>query len=77
MTNNNEAVPKLEPEQIEILHHAEQVKFYCGGSKEMDVLVENGYMREAGKKSFVPDMYYQLTGKGKQALAIIYNHRKL
>lgn len=55
-------------EHIEILRHTQKNQLFCGGSKEMDQLIDRGYMVEAGRKSFVPDMYYQLTAKGKAIL---------
>ena len=59
-------------EHVEILKHTIKCpgELYCGGSPEMDLLVERGYMESAGRKSFVPDEYYRLTGKGKQLLSI-------
>ena len=58
-------------EHIEILKHTQKNGLFCGGSKEMDLLVERKYMAEAGRKSFVPDMYYKLTNRGTQMLAAL------
>ena len=55
-------------EHVEILRHTQKNGLFCGGSKEMDLLVERGYMAEARRKSFVPDMYYSITLKGKAIL---------
>lgn len=63
---------QLNNEQIEILHHTVHRAaggFYCGGSKEMDELVQLGLMEYAGRKSFVPDPYYKITTAGRNALA--------
>lgn len=42
--------------------------FYCGDSKDMQKLVELGFMESAGKKTFVPDEYFKITNEGKQYL---------
>ncbi len=66
------SAPSLTREQIAILDHAEHRApggFYCGGGKDMDALVAAGLMAFAGRKSFVPDPYYRITGKGRAALA--------
>ena len=55
-------------EQKEILKHASKHPFYCGGGSGMDSLCDQGLMAYAGKKSFVPDPYYQITDAGKKAL---------
>ena len=34
----------------------------------MDFLVMRGLMESAGRKSFVPDAYYRLTGSGREAI---------
>jgi hypothetical protein len=57
---------------IDILKHTRDRAaggFYCGDSPEMQELVAGGYMAYAGRKSFVPDPYFRLTGKGMAALA--------
>jgi len=59
----------LSSEQLEILRHTQKHDYFCGGNKEIDYLVEHGYMTEAGRKPFVPDMYYSLTSKGKTVLS--------
>lgn len=68
---------ELEPElvltsnQRDILYHTEHRAaggLYCGRDNDMDVLVEAGLMEYAGIKSFVPDPYYRITGKGREAL---------
>lgn len=59
----------LNNEQKEIIQHAIKNGLFCGGSKDMDALVEAGLMELAGRKSFVPDPYYRVTTAGRQALA--------
>lgn len=61
----------LTREQRDILHHTVHRAaggFYCGGGKDMDVLVSRGLMRSAGRKSFVPDEYFAITVAGRVAL---------
>lgn len=61
----------LTPEHIEILKHTRDRAaggFYCGGGKQMKELVDAGLMVSAGFKSFVPDEYFKLTQKGREAL---------
>ena len=45
--------------------------FYCGDSGDMQELVHLGLMVSVGRKSFVPDEYFTLTGAGRQALKTI------
>ena len=52
-------------EQMEILNHTIRNGYFCGGSKDMDVLCQKGLMEYAGRKSFVQDAYYKITAKGK------------
>lgn len=62
---------ELNHEQIEILDHTMHRAaggLYCGGGKDMDALVAAGLMEYAGRKSFVPDPYYRVTGAGLEAL---------
>lgn len=47
--------------------------FYCGDSEAMQELVSLGLMVSAGKKDFVPDEYFTLTGAGRQALKVEVN----
>jgi hypothetical protein len=57
----------LNKNQIEILLHTKLRAtdgLFCGGSKDMDDLVEQGLMEFKGKKAFVPDKYYALTIQG-------------
>ncbi len=58
----------LNNEQKEIIEHTMRNGLFCGGSKDMDKLVADGLMEYAGEKSFVPDPYYRVTTKGKQAI---------
>jgi hypothetical protein len=71
------AAPKnLTLEQIGILHHTVHRAaggLYCGGGKNMDVLVAAGLMVSAGKKSFVPDEYFRITTAGH---AVLREYRK-
>jgi hypothetical protein len=56
-------------EQKAILKHANNNNgLYCGGSQTMDSLCKLDLMEYAGKKTFVPDPYYKITGKGKNIL---------
>lgn len=58
----------LNKEHIAIMKHTKINGLYCGDSKEMVELCEEGYMKCVGRKSFVPDQYYALTRKGKDLL---------
>ncbi len=42
--------------------------YYCGDSSAMRELVAAGLMVFAGRKSFVAEPYFQLTGLGRKAL---------
>jgi len=62
---------KLNREQLDILDHTEHRAAYglfCGDSPDMQELVKDGLMVSAGRKSFVPDEYFRITGKGRGAL---------
>lgn len=59
---------ELNNEQKAIIEHTIENGVFCGGSKDMDGLVDAGLMEFAGKKSFVPDPYYRVTPKGKKAV---------
>jgi hypothetical protein len=55
-------------EELDILKHTIRTgQPYCGGSPEMDRLVERRFMKYCGKKSFVPDPYFRITDKGRVA----------
>ena len=59
---------ELNSEQVAILDHTAHRAaggFYCGDSPDMQKLVEAGLMVSAGKKSFVPDEYFRMTGLGR------------
>jgi hypothetical protein len=61
----------LSTEQRDILYHTEHRAaggLYCGGGKDMNALVAAGLMESAGRKSFVPDEYFRITGAGRRAL---------
>lgn len=61
----------LTPNQFEILDHTEHRAAnnqFCGDSEDMQELVAQGLMVSVGKKSFVPDEYFQITGKGRAIL---------
>ena len=67
---------KLNREQYEIMEHTEKRTangLFCGDSADMQALVKEGLMECAGRKSFVPDPYFRLTAKGREALRIA-NH---
>jgi len=62
---------ELTKNQREILNHTAYNAaggFYCGDSKDMQELVRLGLMVSAGKKSFCPDEYFELTHAGHEAL---------
>jgi len=62
---------KLNREQFDILDHTEHRAangLFCGDTPDMQILVQNGLMVSAGRKSFVPDAYFRITGKGREAL---------
>ena len=61
----------LTSEQRDILEHTlhrSPQGLFCGDSQDMRSLVAAGLMEKAGKKSFVPDAYFRITPKGKEAL---------
>ena len=41
---------------------------YCGGSPEMDELVQSGLMKSSGKVAWCPDEYFRITELGRMAL---------
>ncbi len=62
---------KLDNEHIAILNHTAYESadgLYCGGGPEMQDLVGAGLMTSAGRKGFVPDEYFRITGLGRVAL---------
>ena len=62
---------KLTDNQREILDHTAHRAaggFYCGDSKDVQILVNLGLMVPAGRKPFVPDEYFKLTAKGRNEL---------
>ena len=62
---------ELNTEQVAILDHTAHRAaggLYCGDSPDMQKLVEMGLMVSQGRKSFVPDEYFRMTGKGREAL---------
>jgi len=61
----------LNKEQMAILAHTVTRAaggLYCGDSRAMRELVASGLMQSAGRKSFVPDEYFQITAEGQKAL---------
>lgn len=57
--------------QREILDHTAHRAtggYYCGDSEDMKELVRLELMVFVGTKPFVPDKYFTLTGKGREAL---------
>lgn len=72
------AIMELTREQIAILDHTEHRAaggLYCGGGKDMVVLVSLGFMEPAGRKSFVPEPYYRITTAGHDALRAYFARR--
>jgi len=62
---------EMNREQLAILDHTAHRAaggFYCGDSPDMQELVKDGLMVSAGRKSFVPDEYFRMTGKGREAM---------
>lgn len=59
---------QLNNEQKSIIEHTIKNGIFCGGSEDMNKLVDAGLIKYAGRKSFVPDPYYRVTPAGKQAL---------
>lgn len=58
-------------DQLNILDHTANRAargLFCGDSPAMQSLVKAGLMESAGRKSFVPDEYFRLTSKGREAL---------
>ena len=55
---------ELTTEHKAILEHTRINGRFCGNSKEMDELVEEGYMSYLGKAAWCPDPYFQITRKG-------------
>ena len=65
---------ELNYEQTEILKHTVSRAangMYCGGSPDMQKLVDAGLMEFAGKKAMVPDPYFRITAKGREALKAV------
>lgn len=61
----------MNKEQIAILDHTLRRAangLYCGDSPDMQALVAAGLMESAGCTTFVPDEYFRMTGKGREAL---------
>lgn len=61
----------MTPNQFEILDHTEHRAAnyqFCGDSEDMQELVAMGLMISVGRKSFAPDEYFQITGKGQEIL---------
>jgi hypothetical protein len=61
----------IDKEQLAILDHTVNRAaggLYCGDSPEMRELVSHRLMVSAGRKSFVPDEYFKITDKGRDAL---------
>ncbi len=62
----------LTKEQADIIQHTLYRAAggrYCGDSIEMQELVKWGLMKSLGRCSFVPDEYFGVTSKGREALA--------
>ena len=59
---------ELNKEQIAIIEHTIKNGSFCGSSPDMDAICEAGYMICIGRKSFVPDPYYQVTTEGRHAV---------
>lgn len=69
----------LNREQLAIMEHTDTRaagRVYCGDSPDMQVLVAEGLMEYAGRKSFAPDQYFRLTRKGSEALKLAHFKRE-
>jgi len=65
--------------QVEILDHTARRAaggLYCGDSPDMQALVAVGMMKSAGYKPFVPDEYFCITEKGREALQRVDKEKK-
>jgi len=61
---------RITGEQLEILRHTANAAaggLFCGEGPDLDGLAELGLMELAGRKGFVPDPYWRLTDKGREA----------
>ncbi len=50
------------------MRHTRKSRFFCGETDGVRSCVEKGWMRYAGRKSFVPDPYFELTSEGESVL---------
>ena len=69
----------LSREQLSILDHTQYRAasgLFCGGGKDMEVIVAFGLMESAGRKSFVPEEYFRITDKGRRVLAACRSNRQ-
>jgi len=69
---------QLNKEQLAILDHTAHRAaggLYCGDSPDMQKLVDAGLMVPAGRKSFVPDEYFRMTGQGRKAMREAFRAR--
>lgn len=68
----------LTKKHIDIMEHTRDRAaggYFCGDSPAMQELVAAGLMAYAGRKSYVPEPYFQLTVKGRGALRQSRNGR--
>ena len=62
---------ELTKNQIDILDHTTHRTangLFCGGSEDMQSLVENGLMYSQGTTGFCPDEYFGITQLGRKEL---------
>ena len=62
------SITKSQKEILEHTAYRAAGRMYCGDSVDMQVLVDIGLMVSAGRKGFVDDEYFTLTGAGRKAL---------
>ena len=60
---------ELTKEHFAILEHTQMNGLFCGDSQEIRDLCSLKMMKCVGKKSFVPEPYFELTRDGKSAIA--------
>ena len=62
---------RINKEKIAIMDHTVHRAaggVYCGDSRDMQEMVDDGLMESAGKKSFVPSEYFRITARGRGVL---------
>lgn len=60
---------ELNSEQKAIIEHTIKNGLFCGDSPDMEALLTLGLIEYAGKKSYVSDVYYNVTRAGREAVS--------